>query len=143
MRRLRATVTGSRSSLRSIVFQAKPILPHKWMVLIQPALLAALVATIVYTITEPLPLVMLLHVATFFVTAMVCHGELAARRPAAGHLTAFYMWMSAGGVIGGIFAGLIAPNVFSSVLEFPALVVLAILCRPGLEMPTDTRTRLL
>ena len=53
------------------------------------------------------------------------------------------MWMSAGGVIGGIFAGLIAPNVFSWVLEYPALIVLAILCRPGLEMPTDTRTRLL
>jgi hypothetical protein len=46
-------------------------------------------------------------------------------------------------VIGGIFAGLIAPNIFSSVIEYPALVVLAILCRPGLEMPTDTRTRLL
>jgi hypothetical protein len=29
------------------------------------------------------------------------------------------MWMSAGGVIGGIFAGLIAPNVFSWVLEYP------------------------
>ena len=74
---------------------------------------------------------------------MVCHGELSRSRPAAQHLTAFYMWMSAGGVIGGIFAGLIAPNIFSSVVEYPALVVLAILCRPGLEMPSDTRTRLL
>jgi len=53
------------------------------------------------------------------------------------------MWMSLGGVIGGIFAGLIAPNVFSWVLEYPALVVLAILCRPGLLMPVDTKTRLL
>ena len=74
---------------------------------------------------------------------MVCHGELAAAARPRGYLTAFYMWMSAGGVIGGIFAGLIAPNVFSSVIEFPALIVLAILCRPGLEMPTDARTRLL
>ena len=45
----------------------------------------------------------------FFVIALVCHGELARRRPAARHLTAFYMWMSAGGMIGGIAAGLIAP----------------------------------
>ena len=53
------------------------------------------------------------------------------------------MWMSAGGVIGGIFAGLIAPNVFTWVLEYPVLIVLAILCRPGLAMPTDCATRLL
>jgi hypothetical protein len=33
--------------------------------------------------------------------------------PSARHLTAFYMWMSAGGMIGGIAAGLIAPHVFS------------------------------
>jgi hypothetical protein len=79
----------------------------------------------------------------FFVITIVCHGELSRHRPAARYLTAFYMWMSAGGVIGGIFAGLIAPNIFHAVVEFPALVVLAILCRPGLQMPTDTRTRLL
>jgi len=115
-----------------IVFQPEPILPHRAMLLVQPVLLVALVATIVYTITDYLPLVMLLHVLTFFVTAMVCHGELARRRPAAGHLTAFYMWMSAGGVIGGIAAALIAPQVFSWVAEYPILIVLAILCRPGL-----------
>jgi hypothetical protein len=124
-----------------IVFQAKPMLPHRAMVLVQPVLLVGLVATIVYTVHDYLPLVMLLHVATFFVTAMVCHGELARRRPAAGHLTAFYMWMSAGGVIGGISAALIAPEVFSWVAEYPILIVLAILCRPGL-MLTDWRQML-
>jgi hypothetical protein len=41
------------------------------------------------------------------------------------------MWMSAGGMIGGISAGLIAPHVFSWVAEYPILIVLAILCRPG------------
>ena len=115
-----------------IVFQPDPILPHRLMLLVQPVLLVGLVATIVFTVTEYLPLVMLLHVATVFVTAMVCHGELARRRPAAGHLTAFYMWMSAGGVIGGIAAALIAPQIFSWVAEYPILIVLAILCRPEL-----------
>jgi hypothetical protein len=117
-----------------IAFQAKPILPHRVMVLIQPALLIALVATIVYTVHDYLPLLMLLHVAAFFVIALVCHGELARRRPAAGHLTAFYMWMSAGGVAGGIAAALVAPQVFSWVAEYPILIVLAILCRPGLNL---------
>jgi SAM-dependent methyltransferase len=42
--------------------------------------------------------------------------------------------MSFGGMIGGIGAGLIAPHVFSSVAEYPILVVLAVLCRPGLAL---------
>ena len=46
-----------------------------------------------------------LHVGVFFVCVLVCHGELARRRPARAYLTAFYMWMSAGGMIGGIAAG--------------------------------------
>ena len=49
------------------------------------------------------------------------------------YLTAFYLWMSAGGVIGGIAAGLIAPYVFNWVAEYPILIALAVLCRPGLR----------
>ena len=49
--------------------------------------------------------------------------------------------MSAGGVIGGISAGLIAPHVFSWVAEYPILLALAVLCRPGLALPTDRRLR--
>jgi hypothetical protein len=66
---------------------------------------------------------------------MVCHGELAARRPPARYLTAFYLWLSFGGVIGGIFAGLIAIHLFSSVLEFPLLIVAAALCRLPWQRP--------
>jgi hypothetical protein len=65
----------------------------------------------------------------------MCHGELAQRRPAPRHLTAFYMWISAGGMIGGIAAGLVAPHAFNWVAEYPILIVLAVLCRPGLAWP--------
>jgi hypothetical protein len=126
-----------------IVFQTRPILPHAWMVAIQPLFVVALAGVMVFDIRGYLFWILALYVVAFFVITMVCHGELSRTRPAAQHLTAFYMWMSAGGVIGGIFAGLIAPNIFNSVIELPALIVLAILCRPGLELPTDTRTRLL
>jgi hypothetical protein len=126
-----------------IVFSTRPILRHEWMVAIEPMFIVALVGIMVLDIRQYLLWLLALNVATFFVITMVCHGELARSRPAARHLTAFYMWMSAGGVIGGIFAGLIAPNIFNSVIEYPALIVLAILCRPGLQMPSDTRTRLL
>ena len=76
-----------------------------------------------------------MHLVAFFVCALVCHGELARRRPAPRYLTAFYMWMSAGGMIGGISAGLVAPYVFNWVAEYPILIVLAMLCRPGLALP--------
>jgi spermidine synthase len=123
-----------------IVFQTRPVLPHRYVVMIQPILLAGLVATMLYSVTDYLLPVLLLHVVAFFVTALVCHGELARRRPSAGHLTAFYLWMSAGGVVGGMFAGLIAPHVFSWVAEYPLLIVLAILCRPGLSLADRRRT---
>src|SRR5436305_3614335 len=126
-----------------IVFQTRPILPHNWMVAIEPLFIVALAGLIVLEIRQYVLGLLALNVVAFFVITMVCHGELSRSRPAAQHLTGFYMWMSAGWVIGGIFAGLIAPNVFSWVLEYPLLVVAAILLRPGLELPTNLRTQLL
>jgi len=55
----------------------------------------------------------------------VCHGELAQSRPPVERLTEFYLWISVGGVLGGIFNALIAPLVFRSVLEFPLVLILA------------------
>jgi spermidine synthase len=77
-----------------------------------------------------------LHLLTFFVTAMICHGLIAATRPQAAWLTRFYFCMSLGGVLGGIFSGLIAPNVFSWIAEYPILIVGAALARPGLSRPS-------
>jgi hypothetical protein len=55
----------------------------------------------------------------FFVCAMTCHGELYRLRPAPAHLTAFYLMISLGGALGGVFVGVIAPLVFRSYLEAP------------------------
>lgn len=71
-----------------------------------------------------------LHLATFFTAAMVCHGELARRRPAAALLTQFYFWMSLGGVLGGMFNALVAPLVFRSLLEYPLAMSAACLFSP-------------
>jgi hypothetical protein len=61
---------------------------------------------------------------------MACHGELARRRPHPAYLTGFYLSLSFGGMIGGVFAGLAAPHLFSWIAEYPILIVLAVLCRP-------------
>ena len=73
-----------------------------------------------------------MHLAAFFVAAMVCHQALYRRRPAASDLTGFYLYMSLGGALGGVFAALVAPHLFKTVAEYPILLVLALLARPGL-----------
>ncbi len=55
-----------------------------------------------------------------FLCCMLCHGELARRRPAPRYLTLFYLMISLGGALGGIFVALIAPRVFPSNIELPA-----------------------
>lgn len=47
-----------------------------------------------------------------FVCCLFCHGELAARRPAPQHLTSYYLLMSLGGALGGVFVSLVAPLLF-------------------------------
>jgi hypothetical protein len=118
-----------------IVFSTRPVIPHWLAVAAQPAFVAILIVAILLGLTDKIALQAGAHILAFFAAAMVCHGELARRRPAPAHLTAFYMWMSAGGMIGGLSAGLIAPHVFSWVAEYPILIVLALLCRPGLALP--------
>ncbi len=68
--------------------------------------------------SEPAWLVMGLHLVVFFIAAMVCHARLAADRPKPEHLTEFYLWMSVGGVLGGVCNALLAPLLFNGVLEY-------------------------
>jgi hypothetical protein len=65
--------------------------------------------------------------AALFVTCMVCHGELARSKPSPRHLTAFYLTVSAGGAMGGVFAALIAPRVFTEFSEYPMALAAACL----------------
>jgi hypothetical protein len=55
---------------------------------------------------------------TLFVCCMVCHGELVRLKPGSRYLTSFYLMISAGGAIGGIFVSLIAPGIFKAYWEF-------------------------
>ena len=59
------------------------------------------------------------YAAGLFICCMFCHGELARRRPAPRHLTLFYLMVSLGGALGGIFVALIAPRVFRAYWELP------------------------
>jgi hypothetical protein len=114
-----------------LVFQSRPLLPHKWMLMLQPAAIAGGIVLLAVGGEQNLLLTLGGHQLCFFVIAMACHGELARTRPPAKYLTGFYVALSFGGMLGGLFAGLIAPYAFSWVAEYPILLVLAALCRPG------------
>jgi hypothetical protein len=114
-----------------LVFQSRPLLPHKWMLALQPLAIAGVVALLAVGGEQNLLLTLGGHQLCFFVIAMACHGELARTRPAAKYLTGFYVALSFGGMIGGLFAGLIAPYSFSWIAEYPILLAFAALCRPS------------
>jgi spermidine synthase len=77
-----------------------------------------------------------LHLLAFFVTSLACHRELAQLRPAPSRLTEFYLFVSVGGVLGGLFNALVAPTVFTGVVEYPLVLVLACFVR---RSPAPTR----
>lgn len=74
------------------------------------------------------------HLALLLAASMVCHGELSRDRPAPSHLTSFYLAMSVGGVLGGIFNTMVAPLVFNRVVEYPLVAALACLMVPGFDV---------
>jgi hypothetical protein len=103
---------------------------HRWMVLALPGVVLLLSVLVLLGIRGPLWLVIPLHLAGFFVVAMGCHGELAHDRPAARSLTEFYLLISLGGALGGLFNAIVAPLAFDGLWEYPLVIVLAALCLP-------------
>ena len=117
-----------------LVFARRRLVPHGWMVRVLPFVVLALPWTVVWMLLgqplHPLDWLIALHLAGLFVVAMVCHGELANDRPPAPQLTEFYLWLSAGGVLGGVFNALLAPWLFRTVIEYPVSLVLACALMP-------------
>ncbi len=96
-----------------------------------PLLLVVLALIFCLRVTVSVELMIALHILTFVAAAFVAHTRLAANRPSPAQLTEFYLWISLGGMLGGIFNGLVAPIVFNRVLEYPLVLVLASLALPG------------
>jgi hypothetical protein len=103
---------------------------HTLMAILQPIMLLALAYILLTHAVNPITRSISLSVLTFMITALVCHGELARERPPTRYLTEFFLCMSIGGALGGIFNGLLAPILFSGPWEFPIALVLAGLVRP-------------
>lgn len=91
-----------------------------------------------------------IYVAALFVFCMICHGELSRLRPDPSHLTGFYLMLSLGGAMGGLFVGVIAPNFFAAEFELAiglaltvAVVLFVLLRDPAARLPGLPRPALL
>lgn len=122
-----------------LVFARRPLIKHEWMLRTQVWVYIVLA---IYFTADDLWLAFGLHLLALFVTAMVCHGELARLRPPSNRLTEFYLWMSLGGWLGGIFGAILAPMLFDTVIEYPLIILLAYLVRPQVER-SGLRSRVL
>jgi spermidine synthase len=108
-----------------LVFSRVRLLPHSWMARVLPVFACAMTIILTTRSTEPLVLIMGISFIAFFLVAMVCHHGLAATRPPSRFLTEFYLCLSIGGVLGGVFNALISPFVFTQVAEYPIGLTLA------------------
>jgi SAM-dependent methyltransferase len=113
-----------------VAFSGKAKGPSATLLVLQVLAVPASLA-LLFEPTTPWPEQIVIHLAAFFVTALVCHQALGARRPEPARLTEFYLCLSIGGVIGGGFNAFLAPLLFPDVWEYPAVLVLACLARPG------------
>jgi MFS family permease len=75
-------------------------------------------------------MIVLIELLLLFAIGIVCHGKLAMDRPSTKHLTEFFLLMSVGGAMGGMFNGIIAPLFFKTNLEYPIALVFAISVLP-------------
>jgi hypothetical protein len=120
-----------------LVFARWPVVwtedPHRVMVYLQPIALGfMLLSDFMHLGHSYLKAAIFFDVIGFFFTTMVCHGELAKDRPSTRYLTEFYLMMSIGGMLGGMFNGLFAPNI-PYLFEFHAAIIAASFMRPWLK----------
>ncbi len=114
----------------AVAFARKPVLGSAVLGRVLPLLATPLALALVLEATEPLGALAVLHLAAFVAAAWMCHARLVESKPDARHLTEFYFWIAVGGVAGGLFNAVLAPQLFSTLVEYPLALAAACLLRP-------------
>jgi hypothetical protein len=122
-----------------LVFRDKPLVARETLLFLHLIALAVVLITLSQRRHDNWFVTSSTGLAVFFTTAMLAHRTLYEARPPAKFLTEFYLWMSFGGALGGMFTALVAPNLFSQIFEYPLLLALSVACRPGaLILPNES-----
>jgi hypothetical protein len=112
-----------------LAFSTRTWFPERLLASALPVSVLAVMLSI--TFQQRAPWTISLHVIAFFSAALCCHTALVRLRPATENLTEFYVWLSFGGMLGGVFNSLIAPQLFNGIYEYPIALALSCLARPS------------
>jgi spermidine synthase len=77
-----------------------------------------------------------------FFVCMLCHGEVVRLKPSNDRLTAFYLSISTGGALGGIFVAVLCPLWFNNYVELGGGLVVSFLCAGLVLLRPETENRL-
>jgi SAM-dependent methyltransferase len=113
-----------------LAFAGRALIPTGLLSRLQVFAALGVLIVLVSHASEPLWFVAGIHLLALFALALSCHSVLARSRPGVSHLTEFYVWVAAGGALGGAFNALIAPVVFDSVIEYPLALMIACALAP-------------
>lgn len=122
-----------------VAFSPRPVVSVARASLLLPPATVLVALSLAGVVKPPIWALVLLHLAMLFLAGVLAHGRLAAQRPAADRLTDFYVMLSLGGALGGVFNALLAPRIFDSVAEYPLAIFLLLLLRPSRRSETAGR----
>ena len=115
-----------------LAFQREQWLPEPPLRKMVPFAAAAILIEMSLSLILNTVVTITFHLSFFFLAALYCHTRMVDIRPKAAHLTEFYLFMSLGGVLGGIFASLVAMHLFDTIFEYPILIAAALLARKSI-----------
>ncbi len=118
-----------------LAFAHSSIGSQNWATRLFPVLVMLLCPALAAGLVQPFWIPV--HLITFFLGSLVCHGELVRDRPEPNQLTSFYLALATGGAAGGLFNALLAPVLFDRIAEYPLALVFALLVVPGKTAPGD------
>lgn len=114
-----------------VTFTKKPLISQDWII---RNYMFFLIFTILGFILGANQIIawqlVLFNLLSFFVLIVLCHGQLFHRRPKPQLLTLFYLCLAIGGVLAGIFNGILAPHLFNQVYEYPLAILFSLLVVP-------------
>ncbi len=120
-------------------FRPKPFVKVEHLSRFLPLIVTPMAMVMLLEATQPMTVLGTMHLVMFLAAALMCHTILYSSRPSVKHITEFYVWVSVGGVVGGLFNSILAPIVFKTLAEYPIAIVVACLLRPRGDQPTNRK----
>lgn len=118
-----------------ITFNTKPLITHGWVIRNSLFFLTFTLLGFILEVNQVRAWeLVLFNLLSFFVLSLLCHGELYQKRPPASSLTLFYLCLAMGGVLAGLFNGIIAPHWFNNVYEYPIAILLSLMVLPKIKL---------